>query len=105
MCKEGAAGGMPHHTHEFGEEYLVLRGSFNDNTITAPAMTWVLYPPGSDHHAYPENCDILTWWGQMHPSTFKAKPMTWWTEEMHNPLVRLVFLGAFIVTHSCLFSG
>lgn len=71
---------LPHHTHAQGEEYVVLRGSFNDDAITAPSLTWVLYPPGSDHYAQPEDCDVLCWRGQLSPEAYRPKPMAWWRE-------------------------
>jgi anti-sigma factor ChrR (cupin superfamily) len=37
------------HTHEFGEEILVLEGVFSDETGDYPAGTYVMNPPGSAH--------------------------------------------------------
>jgi anti-sigma factor ChrR (cupin superfamily) len=37
------------HTHEFGEEILVLDGIFSDETGNYPAGTYVMNPPGSSH--------------------------------------------------------
>lgn len=85
MCTGEAEHGFPHHVHAYGEEYLVLRGSFHDSSVRAPTLTWVLWPPGSSHSAHPEDCDVLTWWGQMDPSRYRANPLPWWTAEMHEP--------------------
>ncbi len=37
------------HTHEFGEEILVLAGVFSDEHGDYPAGTYVMNPPGSSH--------------------------------------------------------
>ncbi len=42
------------HTHEFGEEILVLDGIFSDETSNYPAGTYVMNPPGSSHAPFSE---------------------------------------------------
>jgi len=42
------------HTHEFGEEILVLDGIFSDETGNYPAGTYVMNPPGSSHAPFSE---------------------------------------------------
>ena len=37
------------HTHEFGEEILVLEGALSDEHGDYPAGTYVMNPPGSSH--------------------------------------------------------
>ena len=37
------------HTHEFGEEILVLEGVFSDENGEYPAGTYLMNPPGSSH--------------------------------------------------------
>lgn len=37
------------HTHEFGEEILVLEGVFSDETGDYPAGTYMMNPPGTAH--------------------------------------------------------
>ena len=37
------------HTHEFGEEILVLQGVFSDENGEYPEGTYVMNPPGSSH--------------------------------------------------------
>ncbi len=37
------------HTHELGEEILVLDGVFSDETGDYPAGTYIMNPPGSSH--------------------------------------------------------
>ena len=41
---------FPTHTHEFGEEILVLDGVLSDETGNYPAGTYIMNPPGSSHH-------------------------------------------------------
>lgn len=40
---------FPRHTHPGGEEFLVLQGTFQDETGEYPAGTYVRNPPGSAH--------------------------------------------------------
>lgn len=40
---------FPTHTHEFGEEILVLDGVFSDEAGNYPAGTYIMNPPGSSH--------------------------------------------------------
>jgi anti-sigma factor ChrR (cupin superfamily) len=37
------------HTHELGEEILVLEGVFSDETGDYPAGSYIMNPPGSSH--------------------------------------------------------
>ena len=43
------------HTHEFGEEILVLEGVFSDETGDYPAGTYIMNPPGSSHAPFSES--------------------------------------------------
>jgi len=48
------------HTHELGEEFLVLDGVFSDEHGDYPAGTYVRNPPGSGHSPYTEEgCTIF----------------------------------------------
>jgi anti-sigma factor ChrR (cupin superfamily) len=47
-----AGSGFPTHTHEFGEEILVLEGVFSDALGDYPAGTYIMNPPGSAHAPY-----------------------------------------------------
>ena len=48
------------HTHERGEEFLVLKGVFEDEHGQYPAGTYVRNPPGSRHApASPSGCTLL----------------------------------------------
>jgi len=43
------------HTHEFGEEILVLEGTFSDETGNYPAGTYLMNPPGSSQAPFSES--------------------------------------------------
>ena len=43
------------HHHEFGEEILVLDGTFSDETGNYPAGTYIMNPPGSCHAPFSES--------------------------------------------------
>lgn len=48
------------HLHEAGEEYLVLEGTFSDETGDHPAGTYVRNPPGSRHAPFSaDGCTIF----------------------------------------------
>ncbi|HKT55048.1 MAG TPA: cupin domain-containing protein [Caulobacteraceae bacterium] len=48
------------HTHTGGEEFIVLEGTFQDETGDFPAGTYVRNPPGTSHApASAEGCTIL----------------------------------------------
>lgn len=54
------------HTHGGGEEYLVLEGTFCDESGDFPAGYYVRNPPGSSHTpSSPEGCTILVKLWQM----------------------------------------
>jgi anti-sigma factor ChrR (cupin superfamily) len=40
---------FPRHTHDLGEEILVLDGVFSDETGDYPAGSYIMNPPGSSH--------------------------------------------------------
>ncbi|AGG34144.1 Anti-ECFsigma factor, ChrR [beta proteobacterium CB] len=46
---------FPAHTHEFGEEILVLDGVFSDETGSYPPGTYIMNPPGSSHTPFSES--------------------------------------------------
>jgi hypothetical protein len=51
---------FPEHTHELGEEFLVLTGIFADERGSYPAGTYVRNPPGSRHRPFStEGCVIF----------------------------------------------
>lgn len=48
------------HTHDQGEEFLVLEGTFSDSSGDFPAGSYVRNPPGSSHAPWSEDgCTIL----------------------------------------------
>lgn len=48
------------HTHELGEEILVLEGIFSDETGDYPAGTYIMNPPGSAHAPFSkEGCTLF----------------------------------------------
>jgi anti-sigma factor ChrR (cupin superfamily) len=56
------------HTHELGEEFLVLEGTFCDEHGSYPTGTYVRNPPGSKHRPFSdEGCVIFVKLRQMHP--------------------------------------
>ena len=48
------------HTHDLGEEFLVLTGTFEDDQGAYPAGTYVRNPPGSRHRPFSTaGCEIF----------------------------------------------
>jgi anti-sigma factor ChrR (cupin superfamily) len=48
------------HTHDLGEEFLVLEGIFSDEHGDYPTGTYVRNPPGSSHRPYTvDGCTIF----------------------------------------------
>ena len=57
------------HTHELGEEFLVLEGTFCDERGHYPPGTYVRNPPGSRHAPFSESgCVIFVKLRQMNPA-------------------------------------
>jgi len=51
---------FPEHTHDGGEEFIVLEGVFSDEDGDYPAGSYVRNPPGSSHRPFTrEGCTIL----------------------------------------------
>ena len=50
---------FPEHRHDFGEEILVLEGTFSDEIGDYPAGTYMMNPPGSSHAAFSETGCVL----------------------------------------------
>lgn len=60
---------FPEHTHDGGEEFLVLDGVFTDEQGDYPAGTYVRHPVGSSHSAWSDGgCVILVKLWQMDPA-------------------------------------
>ncbi|QWD62609.1 cupin domain-containing protein [Polynucleobacter sp. MWH-UH25E] len=48
------------HTHEFGEEILVLEGTFSDEEGDYPTGTFIMNPPGSSHAPFSDlGCSLF----------------------------------------------
>lgn len=57
-----------HHTHELGEEFFVLEGTFVDEDAIYPAGTYVRHPPGSSHQPHsPDGCLLFVKLRQFEP--------------------------------------
>ncbi len=71
------------HSHDLGEEFLVLEGVFSDEHGDYPAGTYVRNPPGSRHAPFSEaGCIIFVKLRQMPPSEsrsvrVRAKDSVW----------------------------
>ena len=60
---------FPEHTHDGGEEFLVLSGVFTDEDSDFPAGTYVRHPVGTSHSSWSEEgCEILVKLWQMDPA-------------------------------------
>jgi hypothetical protein len=59
---------FPEHTHDMGEEYLVLEGVFSDESGDFKNGTYVRNPWGSKHQPFSKvGCSIFVKLRQMHP--------------------------------------
>ena len=59
---------FPVHTHDGGEEFLVLKGTFSDEVGDYAAGTYVRNPPGTRHAPYTETgCTLLVKLRQFQP--------------------------------------
>ena len=59
---------FPRHTHGLGEEFLVLEGTFSDESGDFPAGAYVRNPPGSSHAPFSrDGCVIFVKLRQMRP--------------------------------------
>jgi anti-sigma factor ChrR (cupin superfamily) len=55
-----AGGRFPRHTHDLGEEILVLTGTFADEHGSYPAGTYLRNPAGSSHQPYTDDgCELF----------------------------------------------
>ncbi len=65
---------FPIHTHEGGEEILVLEGMFSDETADFPAGTSCMKPPGSDHSPSSEfGCTLFVTLPHLGPDQIKRE--------------------------------
>ncbi len=72
------------HTHELGEEILVLEGIFSDENGDYPAGTYIMNPPGSSHTPFSQQgCTLfvkLRHLGpdQVHREVIDTKTSSWY---------------------------
>jgi anti-sigma factor ChrR (cupin superfamily) len=65
----------PTHTHEGGEEMLVLDGAFEDEEGDYPAGTWIRNPPGTRHSPFTHRgCLMYVKAGHISPSPLGEGP-------------------------------
>lgn len=68
LVRYAPASTFPTHSHDLGEEFLVLEGVFSDEHGDYPAGTYVRNPPGSSHAPRTQpGCIILVKLRQMPP--------------------------------------
>ena len=84
------------HEHPKGEEFLVLEGTFSDDSGDYPAGFYVRNPPGSGHSPYSkEGCRILVKLRQFEPQDLTPGVINtgdqdlWQTYEMDDPIWHL----------------
>jgi len=69
LVRFAAGSSFPTHTHDGGEEYLVLEGTFSDETGDFPAGTYVRNPIGTSHAPHTEEgCTIFVKLHQFAPN-------------------------------------
>ena len=54
IVRYAAGSAFDAHSHDMGEEFLVLKGTFSDEHGDYPAGTWLRQPDGSRHSPYSE---------------------------------------------------
>jgi anti-sigma factor ChrR (cupin superfamily) len=60
IVRYAAGAEFARHTHDLGEEILVLNGVFSDETGHYPAGTYLMNPPGSSHTPFSkEGCTLF----------------------------------------------
>ena len=69
IVRYAAGSSFEAHVHQLGEEYLVLEGTFSDESGDYAAGTYVRNPPGSSHRPFTrDGCTIFVKLRQMSPS-------------------------------------
>jgi len=62
------------HSHEYGEEILVMDGTFNDETGHYSAGTYIMNPPGSSHAPFSESgCTLFVKLRHLGPDQIKRE--------------------------------
>lgn len=94
------------HTHELGEEILVLEGQFSDEHGDYPAGTYIKNPPGTSHAPFTvSGCMLLVKLRHLHPEDRQACVINTRTAEWYPGLVpglSVLPLSAHDTTHTAL---
>jgi anti-sigma factor ChrR (cupin superfamily) len=78
-----------HHNHGFGEEFLVLAGTFSDAFGDYPVGTYVRNPPGSAHAPWSDDgCTLFVKLRQFHPDDRQRVVINTWEAEWFPGLVK-----------------
>jgi anti-sigma factor ChrR (cupin superfamily) len=94
------------HTHELGEEILVLEGQFSDEQGDYPAGTYIKNPPGTSHAPFTEmGCLLLVKLRHLHPDdqhacTIQTRTATWYPGLV--PGLSVLPLSEFQTTHTAM---
>lgn len=76
------------HSHDGGEEILVLDGMFSDENSDYPAGTYLRNPPGSSHSPYSKTgCTIFVKLRQFHPEDSATIRIDTRSSQWHHGLV------------------
>ena len=79
---------FPTHTHEFGEEILVLEGTLSDETGDYPAGTYMMNPPGSSHAPFSDSgCTLFVKLRHLGPDQVKREIIDTKTAVWHQGMV------------------
>ena len=76
------------HTHEFGEELLILDGKFSDETGHYAAGTYIMNPPGSYHAPFSESgCTLFVKLRHLGPEQVEREVIDTNTATWHQGMV------------------
>jgi anti-sigma factor ChrR (cupin superfamily) len=76
------------HSHEFGEEILVLDGVFSDETGDYPAGTYMMNPPGSSHAPHSKTgCTLFVKLRHLGSDQIEREPLDTTTDVWHQGMV------------------
>lgn len=76
------------HAHEWGEEILVLEGTFSDESGDYPAGTYIMNPPGSAHAPFSESgCTLFVKLRHLGPDQVEREVIDTQTVAWHQGMV------------------
>ena len=79
---------FPKHIHELGEEILVLKGVFSDETGDYPEGTYMMNPPGSSHSPFSkEGCELFVKLRHLGTEQIEREIINTKTAQWHQGLV------------------